>query len=874
MKTALTLRSLYKEIGSGERIALSKLALDHYEKHGRPFRLAVDISIWNFQNQAASGGKNPELRTLYYRLLRLLSLSIQPLFVFDGPNKPPFKRGVRTNSNSAAASTYFAHHTKQLLGLFGFPIHLAPGEAEAECALIQRNGIVDAVLSEDVDTLMFGCTMHLRNWSSQSTKGKTPTHVELYTTDNVHSKSGLDREGMILIAMMSGGDYLPGGIQGCGPKTASEAARGDFGTELCKLSCDDDEGIRQWRDWLQHELATNEGGHFKRSHKGLKIPETFPDKVVLSYYTHPATSSTEELEQLARRIDWDQEINVAQLRLFVAEMFEWVNLAGAMKFIRGLAPALLVRKLRERAGMSNGDLALQELEEKRLVKLICGSRQHFDTDATPELRIGFIPTDIINLDLEEERDLGEVKDIDASADSSTDERISESSQQVTQSPKKPRAPARYNPSELQRIWLLETYVKLGVPLVAENWQENRMNPAPFTSKKRKERVGTPRKPKAKVTDAGMKRGALDAFTKYAKPGVSRLAARDDCEHSSLQKPAIQVSDDKPAQALDEKAPAQSITQGNRTISQKFVKKDKSRRKPASKITVDGASTKSHLKTDTSSNVDNPWTKAKRPVDTLNVKLPSGTRYSALGICVAEDTDETGELECDRDDTERAESVTGVIDTTLVMSKKHARPMSNSSVEEVVRIRSQRNPGLDMTAAALPQGVVDLTTSTTEGNGPTKPAPSLGKKKSMPLKNIAQHPQTPQTSVLQQLRDSNKRTDSTDLTAQKTNRKLDFHDQSPQHRPLSSDSESLPSPSILFSVKAVQSSVKATQSTQASSTNHARSSISPSPTKRPRKPKGFVMVRESLEGAWRDIEPWEAEEKPTKAIAGVEVIDLT
>ncbi|KAG6986676.1 hypothetical protein G7Y79_00074g098730 [Physcia stellaris] len=821
------INNLYKEIGSGERTALSKLALEHYEKHGRPFRLAVDISIWNFQNQAASGGKNPELRTLYYRLLRLLSLSIQPLFVFDGPNKPPFKRGVRTNSNSAAASAYFAQHTKQLLGLFGFPIHLAPGEAEAECALIQRNGIVDAVLSEDVDTLMFGCTLHLRNWSSTSTKGKTPTHVELFTADNIHSKSGLDREGMILIAMMSGGDYLPGGIERCGPKTASEAARGGFGAELCKLSCNDNEGIRQWRNRLRHELATNEDGHFNRSHKGLKIPENFPDKVVLSYYTHPATSSAEELEQLARRIDWNQEINVAQLRLFVAEMFEWVNLTGAMKFIRGLAPAMLVRKLRERAGMSNGDLALQELEEKRLVKMICGSRQHFDTDATPELRIGFIPTDIINLDLEEERDLGEVKDIEASADSSTDEHTSESSQQVTRSPKKPRAPSRYNPSELQRIWLLETYVKLGVG-----------------------RVGTPRKPKAKVTDAGMKRGALDAFTKYAKPGVSRLAVKDGFE-STFQKPATKASDNKPAHPLDEKALAQSTASDNRITSQKTVDGGKSRKKPASKITVIGASTKSHSKAGTSSSVDNPWTKAKRPVDTLNVKLPPGTRYSALGICVAEDTDETGELECDRSDNELAESFTGVLDNTLVTSKKHARPISNSSVEEMVRIRSQRKPGLDITAAALPQGVVDLTTSTTESNGPTKPAQSLGGKNQSP------HESPCKILILHKPVCSN-------------NCGIPI----PEHKSPSSDSESLPSPSLLFCVKATQSSGKSTQSTQASSTNHPRSSLSPSTTKRARKPKGFVMVRESLEGAWRDIEPWEAEEKPTKAIAGVEVIDLT
>ena len=133
------------------------------------------------------GGTNPALRTFYYRLLRLISLAIHPVFVFDGPNKPPFKRNKRTGPNVASIPEFLA---KQLLKQFGFPIHLAPGEAEAECALLQREGIVDAVLSEDVDTLMFGCTMHLRNWSSEGARGnKAPTHVDVYHAEKIKTHS-------------------------------------------------------------------------------------------------------------------------------------------------------------------------------------------------------------------------------------------------------------------------------------------------------------------------------------------------------------------------------------------------------------------------------------------------------------------------------------------------------------------------------------------------------------------------------------------------------------------------------------------------------------------------------------------------------------
>lgn len=49
------LLSIYQEIGPGERIALCKLAIEKLEKTGRPLRIAIDISIWQFQHQAGKG---------------------------------------------------------------------------------------------------------------------------------------------------------------------------------------------------------------------------------------------------------------------------------------------------------------------------------------------------------------------------------------------------------------------------------------------------------------------------------------------------------------------------------------------------------------------------------------------------------------------------------------------------------------------------------------------------------------------------------------------------------------------------------------------------------------------------------------------------
>jgi Holliday junction resolvase YEN1 len=46
---------LYNEIGAGTRIALSRLAIEKFEQAGRPFRLAIDASIWQFQTQSGKG---------------------------------------------------------------------------------------------------------------------------------------------------------------------------------------------------------------------------------------------------------------------------------------------------------------------------------------------------------------------------------------------------------------------------------------------------------------------------------------------------------------------------------------------------------------------------------------------------------------------------------------------------------------------------------------------------------------------------------------------------------------------------------------------------------------------------------------------------
>ncbi|KAJ4989491.1 Flap structure-specific endonuclease [Stagonosporopsis vannaccii] len=523
LATTGTVEAIYKEIGPGRRVALSKLAVEKFEETGRPLRIAIDTSIWLFQIQASKGGTNPALRTFYYRLLRLIALSIHPVFVFDGPNKPPFKRNKRTGPNVASIPEFLA---KQLLKQFGYPIHLAPGEAEAECALLQREGIVDAVLSEDVDTLMFGSGLTIRNWSPEKS-GKTPTHVNVYdAVETKNGPSGLDREGMILVALMSGGDYVPEGIPGCGPKTACEAAKAGFGRDLCSVPRNDPVALSQWRDRLQHELKTNESKLFKRKHGALKIPSDFPRLDILGYYTHPAISTRAGLDKLRRSINWDQELDYPGLREFTSDAFDWAKLEGAKHFVRSLAPSLLIRALRMRAAQIermpiNNIQAVQE-DEALLVKGIHGKRQHAVTDSCTELRVSFIPIELvkINLDDEDPDDEFELPPPSQQAAGDDDDLPLDLEDDAEEGPKK-RGPTKFDPTKPARVWVMETFVKVGVPLKVEDWEAERQAKLKPRRAASQEPGKTASKPKntttrSKAAHEGTQVG-IQGFAKVTKP---------------------------------------------------------------------------------------------------------------------------------------------------------------------------------------------------------------------------------------------------------------------------------------------------------------------------------------------------------------------
>jgi flap endonuclease-1 len=77
---------------------------------------------------------------------------------------------LKQHQRQVKMSTKVVDDAMKMLSLMGFPVVKAAAEAEAQCVELLKKGLVDAVASEDMDCLTFGCSMLLRGFKSKDKK--------------------------------------------------------------------------------------------------------------------------------------------------------------------------------------------------------------------------------------------------------------------------------------------------------------------------------------------------------------------------------------------------------------------------------------------------------------------------------------------------------------------------------------------------------------------------------------------------------------------------------------------------------------------------------------------------------------------------------
>lgn len=183
------------------------------------------------------------LRNLFFRTAYLLLMGISPVFIIDG-EAPQLKHQVIAKRNEAnqfmgarpraepskdkpkkkadkgrTRFNFVLKQCRELLTTMGVSCIQAEGEAEALCAYLNRDGLIDGIISQDSDCFGYGAVVVYRNFSV-SKQGKSTSGggaVDVYDMRRVE-QSGMDlkQNKAVALALLCGCDYLPDGVEGVG----------------------------------------------------------------------------------------------------------------------------------------------------------------------------------------------------------------------------------------------------------------------------------------------------------------------------------------------------------------------------------------------------------------------------------------------------------------------------------------------------------------------------------------------------------------------------------------------------------------------------------------------------------------------------------
>ena len=204
-------------------------------------KVAIDTSIFLYKSLTNVRYKGDYLRNsqglpvshivgLFNKTVQYLSLGITPIYIFDG--KPPDEKrecldernrkskecklkmetavGKEKQDLEKASIRVTKDHIKDLKHLFdlmGVSYIHADGEAESYAAEMCRIGLVDAVVTEDMDTLVYGCPLMIRNCIDRTIKRSDV--VTTFDYNQILVDMEMTPEQFADLCILCGCDYCP-----------------------------------------------------------------------------------------------------------------------------------------------------------------------------------------------------------------------------------------------------------------------------------------------------------------------------------------------------------------------------------------------------------------------------------------------------------------------------------------------------------------------------------------------------------------------------------------------------------------------------------------------------------------------------------------
>ncbi|CAL9736709.1 holliday junction resolvase Yen1p [Monosporozyma servazzii] len=304
---------------------------------------------------------------LLKRLKELIALDISFIFVFDGLEKPREKNVDNTYINRSHPK--FMSTIKELFQLLNISMVQAPGEGEVQCCVMEAQGKVDLVWTNDSDSLLFGGNHIIKNYSKfEADVGVAPgaSSPRRTGTDNggngkenfvtmlkyeellkISPTSLMNQESLLLFSVLLGADYHIGGVKGLGREKAYKIVSlkdPNFAHKFYKIFEMKEKQNNTWDIQYQYEqfqkelfeyckihsvelfgrnystLLNNEKGNF----------DNWPPITIINHYFHPLFDEEVDIDAL---FDPERYLNVKGSVIYHSDI-NFMNLKSFLQDIR------------------------------------------------------------------------------------------------------------------------------------------------------------------------------------------------------------------------------------------------------------------------------------------------------------------------------------------------------------------------------------------------------------------------------------------------------------------------------------------------------------------------------------------------------------
>ena len=185
-----------------------------------------------------NGIKVTHLHSMLQRLIGFKNYNITPVFVFDGfyPNiktntmekRKKFRKEMEKKYNQAITQDekkkYFyiksaikleeINQVKKLISYFNYTIIDAKEEADTQLVYLSKNNLINGIITDDLDILLFGGNLLLKNFTIDKKK-----NIQEINLKKLLKQSNLSQKQLIDIGILLGCDYCED-IKGIGPITS------------------------------------------------------------------------------------------------------------------------------------------------------------------------------------------------------------------------------------------------------------------------------------------------------------------------------------------------------------------------------------------------------------------------------------------------------------------------------------------------------------------------------------------------------------------------------------------------------------------------------------------------------------------------------